>query len=61
VVPSAAATVSSRPSPSSMRVTRVNRRVATMSRREFRRSSARVSVRSRDRLRDGTLSICRGC
>jgi hypothetical protein len=62
VVPSTAPTVSSRLSPrSTPRVTRVNRRAATLSRGKLRRSSADVPIRSRDKLLDGKLSICRGC
>ncbi len=62
VVSSTAPTVSSRLSPrSTPRVTRVNRQAAALSRSEFRRSSAHVPNRSRDKLLDGKLSICRGC
>jgi hypothetical protein len=61
VVPSTAPTVSSRLSPRSTPRVTMNRRAATLSRREFRRSSADVPIRSRDKLLDGKLSICRGC
>ena len=61
VVPSTAPTVSSRLSPRSTPRVTMNRRAATLSRREFRRSSADVPIRSRDKLLDGELSICRGC
>jgi hypothetical protein len=42
-------------------VTRVNRRAAILSRREFRRSSAHEAIRPRDKLLDREISICRGC
>jgi hypothetical protein len=62
VAPSTAPTVSSRLSPRSTPiVTRVNRRTVTLSRREFRRSSAHSAIRARDKLLDRKLGICRGC
>jgi hypothetical protein len=62
VVPSAPPAVSSRLSPRSTQIlTGVNRRAATLSRREFRRSSAHEAIRPRDKLLDRELSICRGC
>jgi hypothetical protein len=57
VVPSAP-TASSRLSPKSAPM--VNRRTVS-SRREVRRSSSHAHVRARDKQRDRTLSICRGC
>ena len=61
VVPSAAPMVSSRPSLRSMPIVRRgNRRTATLSSRELRRSSARAAIRANEPL-DRKLSICRGC
>ena len=62
VVPTVAPMVSSRMSPrSTPTVRRVYGRTASLSRREFRRSSARGAVRVRNRLLDQNLSICKGC
>ena len=62
VVPTAPPVVSSSLSPRSTQiVTIVNRPAATLSRREFRRSSAQEAVRPRDKLLDREISICRGC
>ena len=61
VVPSAAPMVSTRVSPVMTPRVRINRRAVSLSRREFRRSTARGSVRARNRLLDGKFSICRGC
>jgi hypothetical protein len=62
VVPNAAPVFSSRLSPrSTPMVRRVYGRTASLSRRELRRSSARASVRTQDRLLDQKMSICRGC
>jgi hypothetical protein len=62
VVPSAAPMVSSRLPPGSAPiVARVNRRTATLSHLEFRRSSPHAAIRARDKLLDRKLSICRGC
>ena len=62
VVPSAAPVFSSRLSPrSTPMVRRVYGRTASLSRREFRRSSVRSTIRARDRLLDQKFSICRGC
>jgi hypothetical protein len=58
VVPSTAPMVSSRPSPRSMPI--VKRGTATLSSREFRRSSAHAAIRANKPL-DRKLSICRGC
>jgi len=58
VVPSTAPMVSSRPSPRSMPI--VRRGTATLSSREFRRSSAHAAIRANKPL-DRKLSICRGC
>jgi hypothetical protein len=60
VVPSAAPVVSTRVSPVATSRVRIDR-TATIDRREGRRSSARASVRDRNRLLDGKFSICRGC
>jgi hypothetical protein len=61
-VPSLAPPVSSRVSSrSTPTLRRVVRQRAPASRREFRRSEARAPVRSRDRLLDSKLNICRGC
>ena len=61
VVPSTAPMVSSRPSPRSMPIVRRgNRRTATLSSRELRRSSAHAAIRANKPL-DRKLSICRGC
>jgi hypothetical protein len=61
VVPSAAPMVSSRPSLRSMPIARRgNRRTATLSSRELRRSSSRAAIRANEPL-DRKLSICRGC
>jgi hypothetical protein len=61
VVPSAAPPVSGRlSSRSAPIVRRATRQEARASRRELRRSSARAS-RTREKLLDSKLSICRGC
>ena len=61
VVPSAAPVFSSRLSPrSAPMVRRVYGRTASLSRRELRRTS-RAAIRTRDRLLDQKMSICRGC
>jgi len=58
VAPSVSSRVSSRSTPTLRRA--IRQRTAA-SRREFRRSDARASVRTRDRLLDSKLNICRGC
>ena len=61
VVPNAAPVFSSRLSPRSVpTVRRVYGRTASLSRREFRRTSRSV-IRTQDRLLDQKMSICRGC
>jgi hypothetical protein len=61
VVPSTAPMVSGRPSPRSMPIVRRgNRSTATLSSREFRRSSGHAAIRANNPL-DRKLSICRGC
>ena len=61
VVPNAGPVFSSRLSPRSTPIVRrVYRRSASWSRRDFRLSS-RSAVRTRDRLLDQKMSICRGC
>jgi hypothetical protein len=57
VVPSVSSRVPSRPTPM---LRRANRQSAPVSRREFRRSSARAT-RTQDKLLDSKLNICRGC
>ena len=62
VVPNAAPVFSSRLAPrSAPTVRRVYGRAASLSRRELRRSPARSAIRTRDRLLDQKMSICRGC
>ena len=61
VVPSASPMVSTRVSPVTPRVMRVKHWSVTLSRREFRRASARAPARARDRLMDSKFNICRGC
>jgi hypothetical protein len=62
VVPNAGPVFSSRlSSRSAPMVRRVYGRTASLSRREFRLSSARAAIRTRDKLLDQKLSICRGC
>jgi hypothetical protein len=62
VVPSTVPTVSSRLSPRSTPIVkRVNRGTASLSRREFRRSSSHAAIRARDKLNHRKLSICGGC
>ena len=62
VVPNAAPVFSSRlSSRSAPTVRRVYGRTASLSRREFRRTSARAVIRTQDKLLDQKLSICRGC
>ena len=60
-VPSAAPMVSTRVSPAVTPRGRINRRAATMSRSEWRRSSARAPARARSKSGDGKFNICRGC
>jgi hypothetical protein len=62
VVPNAGPVFSSRLSPRSTPIVRrVYGRTASLSRREFRRSSARAIIRTRDKQLDREFSICRGC
>lgn len=60
-VPSAAPMVSTRVSPAVRARGRINRRAATASRSELRRSSVRAPARTRSKPVDGKFSICRGC
>ena len=60
-VPSAAPMSSTRVSPAAAPRGRINRRAATVSRSESRRSSARAPARARGKPVDGKFSICRGC
>jgi hypothetical protein len=60
-VPSAAPMVSTRVSPGVTPRGRINRRAATLSRNEWRRSSARAPARARGKSVDGKFNICRGC
>lgn len=59
VIPSAAPMTSIRVVPVATRVKRITPRAAKVSRREFRRSSARTPARSKPL--DGKFNICRGC
>jgi hypothetical protein len=59
-VPSAAP-MSSTLSPAVTPRGRIYRRAATVSRGEWRRSSARGPARARSKAVDGKFSICRGC
>ncbi len=61
VVPSAAPLVSTRVSPAVTPRAKINRRAATVSRREWRRASVRAPARARNKPIDGKFSICRGC
>jgi hypothetical protein len=61
VVPSAAPMVSTRVSPAVTPRAKIYRRAATLSRSEFRRSSARAPARARSKPVDSKFSICRGC
>jgi hypothetical protein len=62
VVPNAAPVFSSRlSSRSAPTVRRVYGRTASLSRREFRRTSARAAIRTQDKLLDQKMSICKGC
>jgi hypothetical protein len=56
-VPAVSSRVSSRPAPV---LRRAIRQSAVSSRREFRRSTARAA-RTKDKLLDSKLNICRGC
>ena len=58
-VPSAAPVFSGRRS--TLIAARVYRRTASLSRREWRGRAGRAAVRTRDRLLDQKMSICRGC
>lgn len=60
-VPSAAPMSSTRVSPAVAPRGRINRRAATISRSETRRSSQRAPARARGKAVDSKFSICRGC
>jgi hypothetical protein len=61
VVPSAPPAVSSFSPRATRIVAKVNRRTASLSRRELRRASVQRTVRPRHNLLGQKLSICRGC
>jgi len=60
-VPTAAPMSSTRVSPAVRPRVKINRRAATATRRELRRSSARAPARARSKPVESKFNICRGC